>query len=105
MRPEGTRKKPESARINAQRIRKCPAGVPLQGRGRGFGAGGRKNAAEVSRVGWAWVSVYGEGREMARTGATIDGVYGGGALGEVKGSGAGEDGYSGRQRGRNIWRS
>ena len=43
MRPEGTRKKPESARINAQRIRKCPAGVPLQGRGRGFGAGGRKN--------------------------------------------------------------
>ncbi len=91
MRPEDTRKKPEGGRIKAERNRKCPAGVPLQGRGRGFGPGARKIGAEVSRLGWAWVLLYGEERKMARTGATIDGVYAGGAPREVKGSGAGDD--------------
>ncbi len=81
MRPEDSRKKPEDARIKAQRTRNVSRRCPASGPGRGFGPGARKIAAEVSRVGWAWVLVYGEGREMARTGATIDGVYAGGAAG------------------------
>jgi len=66
--------------------------------GRGFGPGARKFAPKLGEIGCAWVSLYGVGRKIARTAATIDGVYEGRPPGEGEGLEAADYLYSGDAR-------
>ena len=90
-RPQGARMKPQGARRKPQRTRMERQVYRWGAAGRGFGPGARKIAPYLGGVGCAWVSQYGAGREIARTAATIDGVYEGGPPGEVEGLGAADD--------------